>query len=195
MMWTRHRRRAKKSRFGALSKALVTNPIGYIRADHQRQRDLCRAVEELADAETLNEREAEAIALFIAEEIALHVRDEEEGLFPLLRLRAEPADDIERILGLLSGEHVVDESEAAKIVEGLHRAKANQARTLDRGFKNTLRAFAVCQSRHLALGNAVLLPIASRRLTKEDLIALAQGMTTRRSRGARGRNRGTRGFD
>jgi len=48
MMRKRYRRRAKKSRFGALTKALVTNRIGYIRTDHQRQRDFYRAVDELA---------------------------------------------------------------------------------------------------------------------------------------------------
>ena len=187
MMWKRHHRRAAKARFGALSQSLLATPLDYIRADHKRQRDFYRAVEDFAEADTLDLREAQAIARFISGEEALHVRDEEEGLFPLLRLKTEPSDDIERVLGLLSGEHVVDENEGVKIAEGLRDAIASRATTLDAALRNALRAFTVRKNRHLALENAVVLPIASRRLTSKDLTALTHSIASRQAKRPGGR--------
>jgi hemerythrin-like domain-containing protein len=167
-------------RFGTLDPKLLSDPLGYIHADHFRHRELCRAAEELADAALYDAALGEAVAAFLDRDMAVHVIDEEEDLFPLLRRRAAAADGIEKVLGLLSGEHAADEMLAKQIVNGLLRAARKPAETLDRALKNALRTFADRERRHLTVENAIVLPLAAKRLSRADLNGLSRRMAARR---------------
>jgi hemerythrin-like domain-containing protein len=106
--------------------------------------------------------------------------DEEEDLFPLIRRRARPEDHVERVLGLLSREHAEDDRLADIIVEGLRRSCAACDPALPDGLRTAMRTFAQRQRRHLAVENAVVMPLAEARLTTGDREGLSRRMAARR---------------
>jgi len=82
---------------------LFRKPLDYVLADHLRQRMLCRFLDEIA-AETQRDVEVIAAALqFLKTDFGLHIIDEEEDLFPLLRRRTPPGDRLNGFCCKLSG--------------------------------------------------------------------------------------------
>ncbi|MCB2076099.1 MAG: hemerythrin domain-containing protein, partial [Novosphingobium sp.] len=111
----------------------------------------------------------------------LHVLDEEEDLFPLLRRRTELEDRIDDTLEVLCQEHDADRRDAHDIVEGLSAlAERGAARPLKVAFRKLLRRFAANERRHLTVENAIVLPLARARLTADDLRNLGRRMAARR---------------
>ncbi len=165
---------------GALDHGLLAKPLEFILADHLRQRNLCRLLDRLAEEPLLDHDLAEALADHLAGDMAIHVLDEEEDLFPLLRRRAKAEDEVERVLGLLSREHAEDDRAAETIAARLREAVAAKHRSLDEEVRSALRGFAHRQRRHLAVENAIVMPLAEARLTVKDLQGLARRMAVRR---------------
>ena len=179
-MATSKRRRSASNPFGKNTVGPQADPLGFIVAEHHRHRELCQAAEEVAAAVRLDKPLAKSIADFLVDDMTLHVIDEEEDLFPLLRRRAKPGDGIERIIGLLSGEHAADESLARMVVDGLRQALAMESDSLPEELRNALLTFADRERRHLTVENAIVLPLAGRRLSKKDLTELGRRMAARR---------------
>lgn len=165
---------------GTLDRSLLAKPLEFIVADHLRQRNLCCIMERLADEPLLNHALAGAVADHISGEMTIHVIDEEEDLFPLLRRRASPEDEVERVLGLLSREHREDDRLAETIVAGLRQAIDANADELSFALRDALRNFVRRQRRHLAVENAIVMPLAEIRLTQNDREGLARRMAVRR---------------
>ena len=161
--------------------ALLADPLDYIFADHFRQRVLCNLLEELADAASLDVGKAEDVLAYIRAEMPVHIRDEEDDLFPLMRRRCAPEDEIDALLAKLGAEHVADDRFARQIVEGLTILAATGApvRSMP-DLRHKMLAFARSQRRHLMVENSILLPIARARLTRRDLANLAGRMAARR---------------
>lgn len=167
--------------FGRSDTRMLSTPLDFIQSEHLRHRELCRAVEELAESVTgLDADLGRAVAEFLETEMVLHVIDEEEDLFPLLRRRLKPADEADRIVGLLSGEHAADEVLAGEIIAGLRAVMATGAGAPGKALRNALLTFADRQRRHLTVENAIILPLAAARLSKRDLSQLARRMAARR---------------
>jgi iron-sulfur cluster repair protein YtfE (RIC family) len=164
---------------------LVREPLEFLFAEHYRHRQMCRALEQLAvhpvfDATALSEVEA-----FIARDLADHVRDEEEDLFPLLRRRCAPEDEIDAILQVLSEEHEADERLAAAAREVLKKAMVRGVPIpMIEGGPLALQHLAEQERRHLALENAVVMPIARLRLNAADKEALSRALAERRGQTA-----------
>src|SRR4051812_16958168 len=97
------------------SDELLTDPIAWFFAEHQRHRQFCDLMQRAAMATGYDEEVIGWLLDFVVHELALHVLDEEEDLFPLMRLRAQPEDKLETILGRLSGEHAKDLTRAAAV--------------------------------------------------------------------------------
>jgi hemerythrin-like domain-containing protein len=180
-MATRERRHGPRAPFGRSEPGLLKRPLDFIQAEHLRHRQLCRAVEELADPKPFDAMLAHDIIAFLETEMTLHVIDEEEDLFPILRRRLKPGDEAERIIGLLSGEHAADEILSAEIVSGLRRTIENEDRSIPEVLRNALLAFADRQRRHLTVENAIVLPLARTRLTRRDLDRVGARMAARRN--------------
>lgn len=176
------RRREGAAPFGRSELKLLSQPLEFIHVEHLRHRELCQAAEELADADAFDDQLATAIVSFLENDMALHVIDEEEDLFPILRRRLKPSDEAGRVIGLLSGEHAADEALSREIASGLKSAIAARASRLPKAVGNALLAFADRQRRHLSIENAILLPLAARRLSKRDLDQMARRMAARRGR-------------
>lgn len=161
--------------------SLLRDPLDFLFIEHYRHRQLCRILEYLAAAPRFEPDLTAKTLDFVRFDLALHVIDEEEDLFPLLRRRCEPEDDIEDVLGRLSGEHATDQ-EQAKAVRAVLEAALNERRPIAEisGAPATLKAFAAHQRSHLALENAIVMPLARRRVTAVDLDAMSKRLAARR---------------
>jgi len=160
---------------------LLADPIAWFFAEHQRHRQFCDLMQLASMATTFDAEVLTWLLDFVVDDLALHVLDEEQDLFPLLRARAEPEDDIERLVGRLAGEHAKDLTRAAAVRQHLQtclRQRAPIGRNNVR--RRALEAFAIQERGHLALENAVVLPIARRRLSEPDLAGLSQRLAARR---------------
>lgn len=160
---------------------LLTDPIAWFFAEHQRHRQFCDLMQRASMATTYDEEVIRWLLDFVVHELALHVLDEEEDLFPLLRARAQPEDKLEKVLGRLSNEHATDLTRAVAV---RHHLETCLRQWIPIGRNNVrrraLEAFAVHERGHLALENAVVLPIARLRLTDRDLLDLSNRLAIRR---------------
>lgn len=161
--------------------SLFKEPIEYVFADHFRQRTLCKILDGIAGAETIDTEMVQAALAFLKTEMGPHVLDEELDLFPLLRRRVLPEDEIDMVLGQLSQEHAADETDALEIVRLLEAlTSSGNSQGVDVGAANLLQRFASNERQHLILENAIVLPLARVRLTETDCHQLGRSMADRR---------------
>lgn len=158
---------------------LIANPLVFISEDHMRERQICAVIDGLATAGSFNRQATMNVLRFLNEEMNVHLRDEEEDLFPLLAKRCTPEDAIEGVIDRIKA----DRDEAMRL---LPRIREMLVGCLDRGAgltpdeRGVLRRFAASVRRHLVAENAILLPIARARLTRGDLQSLSEHMRSRR---------------
>lgn len=161
--------------------ALLKEPLEFLFAEHYRHRHMCKVLEYLAVTPVFEAGLIAGVDDFIRYDLALHVIDEEEDLFPLLRRRCSEDDDIEDVLGRLSADHALDQ-ELAKTVRALF-AQALEKRvppSFMAGGPQALLQLARQEKSHMALENAVVMPLARRRLTTDDLEAFSLRLAARR---------------
>ncbi len=114
--------------------------------------------------------------------MTLHVIDEEEDFFPLLRQRCLPDDDVGPVLDQMQSEHAEDRRLAQQVRDVLQQALvAQRPVNTVQGGPEALRAFAEHQKHHLVMENAVLAPFARKRLTEDDLRRLTERFAARRA--------------
>jgi iron-sulfur cluster repair protein YtfE (RIC family) len=159
----------------------LAEPLEYIFAEHFRQRVLCNVLDEIADQKQPDRDLIASVLRFLRADLASHIFDEEQDLFPLLRKRAKPDDRIEDVLGRLCQEHSADKLDAELISDGLREALATGVRGgLPSSLTELLHRFAANERNHLTLENAIVLPLARVRLTADDLHNMAKRMAARR---------------
>jgi hemerythrin-like domain-containing protein len=158
-------------------------PIAFLDREHQRQSVTYGILKVLADQPSAASARADASAILVSltEHLPLHLKDEEEDLFPLLRSRAQPADRIDLVLRQLSGEHKADERLATELIGDLRRIAQGKPPADATRFRMNAHAFADFQERHLKWENAVVLPLAQERLSREDISELGRRMAERRA--------------
>ena len=86
---------------------IFRHPLEFIFTEHDRQRIACAALERLTgdlDADDVEENAAYILDHLIVG-LSLHIADEEEDLFPLLKQRCMPDDQIGDMLALFHDEH------------------------------------------------------------------------------------------
>jgi hemerythrin-like domain-containing protein len=145
-----------------------------IAESHEAHERLCDLLERIADGlpHRVDPESCAAAVAMLVYDLPLHRRDHEEALFPLLRARAGPEDNIEPLLRQLHAEHVTDECGSHELVEILPLLAAGEP-ALDAGMCGyMLRGFFECFRRHLAWERHLILPLARRRFLAEDLEAL-----------------------
>ena len=162
---------------------LLAEPLDWFFAEHFRHRQLCQMIDEVCATTVFDGDRIAKVVAFLSHDLALHVIDEEEDFFPLLRRRCRPEDEVERVLGMLSAEHRADMNKASQVSELLKACLLKQtAPGLDPVRRKILSEFASQERRHLGLENAVILPIARLRLDAEDLATLGRRLAARRGR-------------
>lgn len=162
------------ARTGAtLAKARPDMPLSYFYAANRRQRRFCAALTAATQAPVVLAPALQALAIELAEDLQC-LEGAEKLLFELLRRRAEPEDDISRILGILASDHDADRALQLELGAAL---RGNVALAADR---TTLAAladrFVGRKLRTIALENAIVLPIARLRLKPADLRQLSANL-------------------
>ena len=168
------------TRLRPLPVMLLDDPLEYLAADHTRNRIVTSAVARFGEGRAVRREEAVEVAGFLARDLGLHHLDEEEDLFPSLRKRSLPGDDLDSILDRLEEEHKRSASIVSKIVEALSAPAGNDTLSLSRSTCKAMLTYADEKRRHLAIENAVVLVLARIRLTPKDLSAMSRHMKLRR---------------
>jgi hemerythrin-like domain-containing protein len=167
------------------TKWLRLDALDLIEHEHRIQAQLCSALECIADGlpDNVDVKLCVEVVNALRNEIPLHHRDEECGLFPLIERRALPGDNIHDILARLALEHATDESFAAELLESLEILGSGESVKNPDMVGYMLRSFFESYRRHIHWENAVVLPLARARLTAEDVAELEQAMTRHREPG------------
>ncbi len=154
-------------------------PLDMLYQDHLREREVCALMDRLATGcPRSGDRPAQALA-FLRRELPVHLRNEEEDLFPLLRVRCEAEDEIERALSKLEGDHRAIEHTTAQMLGLLEKIDAGPTALSEEELASLL-AYTSAARRHLIFENAIILPLARARLTVEDLQTLGAIFKQRR---------------
>jgi hypothetical protein len=159
-------------------------PLEAMREEHFRQRQFCVDMETLAATTVARPALALALLTNLCRDRPMHHRDEDEGLFPRLRRRAKPCDEVGPLLDRLSREHSAAPGAVAALAAAL-ACMADGALPAPED-REALRTLAQAERRHMTIENAVVLPLARLRLTAQDRAALLAGMRARRSPAAPG---------
>jgi len=157
---------------------LIDSPLDFVFAEHLRQREAATILLSIADGGFSKEGIANLID-FLKNDFALHIGDEEIVLFPILRQRCFPEDNIDGVIERLQEEHREDENIVEDVIATLTKRLEGKSLSVDGARR--LRLFAEHIRQHLALENGVLLPIARVRLEPKDLKVLAQMLKRRRA--------------
>ena len=161
---------------------MAENPIDVIARDHRFVEHLCDALERIA--ESLPDRVdcilVTGVVSSLKVNLAIHIRDEEDGLFPLLEKQALPDDNISGILAELAIEHATDEGFADDIIEELECLARGEKPQNAELLGHMLRNFFEHLRRHLAWEDAIVIPMAQKRLNPDDLESLSKAMIKHR---------------
>ena len=166
-----------------LSPDLFLRPLGLIQAEHERQLIIGRELLGLAAVQNIDPviEVGGALLAFLTEDLLLHHQDEEADLFRILRLVCPPQDRIEPVLDELDRDHAVESYLMRSIVVELKRVLDGKELDSAAFFFDSLGLFARDHERHLTRENEVILPLASKRLSPDDLAKLGRNMAARRS--------------
>lgn len=169
--------------------ARLAKPLDFIAEDHWREREICAALDRIAATDQEGDQgcgpacgppDPEDIAnslAFLTRDLPLHLADEEEDLFPLMRRCCAPEDEIGRVIDRLLSDHVHAAEDTPVVVELLGDL---QTRSLSQKDRQVLTQYAAHARHHLILENAVVLPIARLRLSRSDHESLRLRMMQRR---------------
>lgn len=158
-------------------------PLDVIVSDHFNQRLVCEQLEAMVESIEQGKptREmATEVLTFMTGDLVAHTADEEDGLFPLLEKRCQPEDRLGEILGQLTYEHQLDDDLVEFLTDDLAAMAEGRVLPNPQHFAINATVYAKTQTRHLAWENRVVIPLARRRLTSEDLEQLGRDMATRR---------------
>lgn len=174
---------AEAHRSDAARAATPHDPIEFILSEHLSHRRMCKALERLAEAKEFDGASIAALLDYVRFDLTLHVIDEEEDFFPLLRQRCLPEDKIDDVLSRLAVEHAEDKALSADVRDMLNACLIlRKPPCAIEGGVGALKAFAEHERRHLTLENAVIIPMARRRLDASDLKSLSRRFLDRRRR-------------
>lgn len=164
---------------GPASLLLSGNPLDFIHEDYQRGRAVCAMLERIAATDDPDPDEAKQVGVFLRDELPLHLEDEEQDLFPLLRRRCEPEDEIGKAIKRLTADHRHAGKDTQSVIAILD-ALATGKGCLSDGSRAMLARYAGRAQRYLTLENAIILPFARLRLTGANLEMLRLRMKQRR---------------
>ena len=161
----------------------LPDPIEFILHEHDRQIEICDALETLISVLDLEPVKARAGALlhFLTADLPLHIEDEELDLFPLLRARCGPSGEMAEVLDQLAQEHEEDRELASVIAADLTALRDGREPSHTVHFRSSARAFCELQRRHLVWENRLVLPLARTQLSAADQAELGQRMIARRA--------------
>ena len=153
-------------------------PLEQIEAEHNLQLQVLAKLERIIKAADSRELPQFAPKLldFFANDFARHIEHEEKGLFPILKKRCRPVDDLEMIVNQLSYEHELDRDLVDFLCGDLEKIARGRHSSTPARFSINAQAFIETQRRHIGWENRIVLPLARKRLTEEDIKVLKKLM-------------------
>jgi hemerythrin-like domain-containing protein len=164
-----------------ISNSLLARPLDYLLAEHFSQRQLLSILTHLGEDSTDWQEAAKIAVDYLKTAMPLHYADEDAGLFPILEECCLPEDGLEALLTRLREEHIEGDRSAKQIVRDLRKClrEGTQPHAHPK-LPDRIASFVKLERLHLALENAVLIPLARARLNARDLIHLSESMRLRR---------------
>lgn len=159
--------------------ALLRDPLDFIHEEHFREREVCAKLDLIAASDRVDGAEVSSVLAFLCNELPLHFRDEEEGLFPLLQSRSDPEDEVDKAIARLTKDHANAGVATPRVIEILQKLESGET-ALTEEEKSTLKTYAEHERRHMIFENAVILPLARALLTETDIESLRILMRRRR---------------
>ena len=160
--------------------APLDEPLDFIHEDHLREREICALLDKIAEGVATPGMIVKEAIHFLTVPLPLHLKDEEKDLFPLLRRRCAPEDNIGKIITRLLRDHEHANDDTSQIV-ALLETLIDRPHRLAAAETSALTGFVSHARRHLILENAIILPFARLRLTEDDLETLSLRMCQRRN--------------
>ena len=164
----------------SISLCLLNEPLDYILADHARMRKICAALLDIASTHVASRLVADTLTAYLTGELTTHHADEDEDLFPALRRRLVPEDNLGIVLARLGEDHRRGTVMIDAIAKALTQNPAAEAVRLSAGECELIQVYANAEQQHLAIENAVVMGISRIRLTRSDLKSISEGMKARR---------------
>lgn len=161
----------------------LEDPLDVIVADHYRIRAMLGLASVLARGRAtprVREITARALLAFLRVDLARHLDDEEGHLFPMLEQRLAPSDLLDPSLRQLCLQHAATRATAALLCEELARLAEDPAPPPGARLRRGVAAFAQAKHRHIAIENAMVLPLARARLAPRDWGALRRALVAPR---------------
>ena len=177
--------RAGSSGKGGAPSLSSRNPLDVLAQEHRFQVEVCNGLERIADGlpDECDRRLCQQIVSCLRYDLPLHHRDEEQGLFPLLRRRASPGDSIHEVLDHLERDHCIDEGFADELIEALERLAGGDRPPNPEMVGYMLRGFFEGYRRHIHWEETLVIPLARQLLTDDDRTALSACMSANRLAG------------
>lgn len=164
----------------SIASRLLRNPLEVIAETHLREREICARIDRIAATGLVEGEDLHQVLAFLGEELPLHLQDEEEDLFPLLKRRCEPEEEIDKVIERLHANHQESLVSTARVIAILEAMETSET-ALVPAERDQLTSFTAHARRHLIVENAIILPIARGSLTTDDLTTLGLRMRRRRS--------------
>ena len=164
---------------GPTDPRLLGNPLDFLAEDHLRERQICAEMDQLGGSQRADPDLLADILNFLIEELPMHLADEEQDLFPMMVMRCEPEDEIERVIARLQADHIHAKADTGMLIQALRAAQGTQS-PIGPAAATKFSEFAGQARRHLILENAIVLPIARKRLKPRDLDLMRANMMARR---------------
>lgn len=164
----------------AIPFTLIDTPLDFILTDHVRKRSVCVALKRFAEDGRASRSEADMVTAFLDRELQLHHEDEDRDLFPAMRRRALPEDNLGIVLARLSEDHRLSDGMVRSIITALSATPGADPVKLDRQAREVMQAYAASEHQHLAMENGIVMVLARIRLKPADLKAISQAMKLRR---------------
>ncbi len=158
---------------------LLWNPLEFLLEDHMREREICAILDRIAAREDVTQSDISQVKHFLKDELPFHLADEEEDLFPAMRRCCDPEDEIGKAIDRLETDHRHETARTPEVIS-IVEAGPEALRNLSDSQCEILSDYAGHARRHLILENAIILPLARRRLKQSDLDAIRTGMLKRR---------------
>lgn len=163
----------------AVDTQLLVDPIGFLQIELYRQRVACNTLEALADATSNGDLRSDAsrVLRYIVEDLPIHIADLEECLYPLLRQRSRPEDQLERLRRRYSGLRTHRGEPVAELLPILE--DVSQGNQPPPNLADLARVVVESWRSELEMEIDDILPLAEKRMTDADLMALGQAMALR----------------
>ena len=160
--------------------SLLDDPLEYFFVEHFRQRSLCVLLRDIAARGVVPVELAHRIAAILAVDMPLHHEDEECDLFPVLIRRGKPEDDLSNTIARLKDDRTRTDRVLRAVARAFLKPSEYAQLTIEPRDAVLTTSYAAELHRHLAIENGILLVIARKRLSADDILAMGQSMKRRR---------------